>query len=494
MISIAQFIRIDRRKSDSLYLQIAYQFINAVQRGLIPVGVKLPGTRVWSEELGVHRKTIVAAFEELEAQNWLVIKAKVGAFVQNPELKARKDDDLASNPIKSVEKAKFSFNKSFILSSPYEKENHKFICNDGQPDYRIIKTQELSRFYTGALKRRNIQSNIGNYAVQENALFKEQLSYYLNLTRGFHISNAHLLVAKSREMLFYTLAKMLFNEGDIVLVGELSFFSLNMVFNQEKVKVKTVPLDNDGIDISYIRKKYNKGDVRCVYLNPQQSYPTTSVLSKARRKELINLAEEYDFVIIEDNEDFEFNYQKQIDLPMATNNTNGRIIHLGSIGKHLHPTFQLSFMMAPPDFIKEAKKHVSVLNPQGNFVLEQALGEMIVEGDLFRYQKKAIKIYRERMLHFEALLKQYFGESIKFERPANGFAFWIEFQEQISLVKLAQEMKSRDTFLPRICMYQNKNQTALRLGFAHWDLEEMEEFMRLFWESCEKGFNNYRCS
>lgn len=486
MISLPQFIRIDRRKSDSLYLQIAYQFINAVQRGLVPVGIKLPGTRVWSEELGVHRKTIVAAFQELEAQNWIEIKDKIGAFVQNPELKAIKSNDLATEHSKSIKNAKFSFNKSFILSSPFEKENNRIVCNDGQPDYRVIKTQELSRFYSGALKRRNIQSNIGKYAVQENEFFKEQLSYYLNLTRGFHISKDHLLVAKSRELLFYTLAKMLFNENDVVLVGELSFFSMNMVFSQEKVKVKTVPLDNDGIDTSFIRKHYKKGELRCVYLNPQQSYPTTSVLSKARRVELINLAEEYEFVIIEDNEDFEFNYQKQVDLPMARKNSNGRIIYLGSIGKHLHPTFQLSFMMAPLDFVAESKKHVSVLNPQGNFVLEQALGEMILEGDLFRYQKKSLKVYRERMLHFEALSKQFFGESIKFERPANGFAFWIEFQEQISLIKLAEELKKRDVFLPRICMYQNKKQTALRLGFAHWNIEEMTEFMRLFKESYDK--------
>ncbi|WP_107038469.1 aminotransferase-like domain-containing protein [Brumimicrobium mesophilum] len=486
MISIAQFIRIDRRKSDSLYLQIAYQFINAVQRGLIPVGVKLPGTRVWSEELGVHRKTIVAAFEELEAQSWIRIHAKVGAFVENPDLRAKKDADLSLNLEKTGEKANFSFNKSFILTSPFEKENNRLVCNDGQPDFRIIKTQELSRFYTGALKRRNIQSKIGNYAVQENEFFKEQLSYYLNLTRGFHISKNQLLVAKSREMIFYTLAKMLFNENDIVLVGELSFFKMNMVFTQEKVKVKPVPLEEDGMDISYIRNNYKKGDIRCIYLNPQQSYPTTTVLSKEKRRELSNLAEEYDFVIIEDSEDFEFNYQKQVGLPMATNNSNGRIIHMGSIGKHLHPTFQLSFMMAPQDFIAESKKHVSVLNPQGNFVLEQVLGEMIAEGDLFRYQKKAIKIYRERMLHFEELLRHFFGKSIRFERPVNGFAFWIEFKEQISLTQLAKEMKSRDIFLPRICMYQNKKQTALRLGFAHWNFEEMEEFLKLFWESYDR--------
>lgn len=480
MISIAQFIRIDRRKSDPLYLQIAYQFINAVQRGLIPVGAKLPGTRIWSEEIGVHRKTVVAAFDELEAQSWISIKPKVGAFVQNPTLKVRNVDGEITNRSDVSDRAAFSFRKSFVLSSPFEKEEHRFVCNDGQPDYRIVKTQELSRFYTGALKRRYIQNNIGNYAVQENDFFKDQLSYFLNLTRGFHVSKAHILSAKSREMLFYSLTKVLMNKNDVVLVGELSFFSANMVFSQEDVQIKTVPLEEDGIDVNYIKQHFEKDEVRCVYLNPQQSYPTTSVLSTKKRKALISIAEEYDFVIIEDNENFDFNYVKTVELPMAAKSGKGRIIHIGSIGKYLHPTLQLSYMVAPSDFIEEAKKYVSLLNPQGNFVLEQALGEMIVEGDLFRYLKKSIKIYRERRLNFHSLLNLYFKDEIYFELPSNGFAFWVEFKTQFSLVEFRDELKKNGVFLPRICMYQNQNQTALRLGFAHWTQEEMEEIFPLF--------------
>lgn len=486
IIPISQFIRIDRRKADPLYLQIAYQFINAVQRGLIPVGAKLPGTRVWSDVFGVHRKTIVAAFDELEAQNWIRIQPKVGAYVQNPSLKVKKSKGINRNQNKSLNQAEFSFYQSFVLTSPFEKEEYSFVCNDGQPDYRITKIQELTRFYNGALKRRNIQNNIGNYAVQENDFFKEQLSFYLNLTRGFHITKEHILTAKSQGMLFYTLAKLLIKENDLVLVGELSYYSVNMAFNQEKAKIETIPVDENGLDVEYIRRQYRKGDIRCVYLNSQQYYPTTVSLSQERRKALIQLATEYDFVIIEDNDDFEFSYQKEVILPMVTEGTHSRIIHLGSLGKHLHPTFQLNFVVAPTDFISEAKKHVSLLNPQGNFVLEQALGEMIVEGDLFRYQKKALKVYKERRMKFSALLQANFGELIHFTPPENGFAYWITFKKQISLIKLSEKLKKRDVFLPRISMYQNKSQAALRLGFAHWTFEEMEEVVPLIREAYEE--------
>lgn len=486
LIPISQFIRVNRRKTEPLYLQIAYQFINAVQRGLIPVGAKLPGTRVWSEILGVHRKTIIAAFDELEAQNWIRIQPKVGAFVQNPSLKISKNEKEDGGQRKSLSHADFTFYKSFVLTSPFEKEEHKFICNDGQPDYRIVKTQELTRFYNAALKRRNIQNNIGHFAVQENDFFKEQLSYYLNLTRGFHISKAHILTAKSQGLLLYTLAKLLIKENDLVLVGELSYYATNMAFNQEKAKIETVPIDENGLDVEYIQQHYQKGDIRCVYLNPQHHYPTTVTFSKERRKALIQLAEEYDFVIIEDSDDFDFSYHKEVALPMATGRTHNRVIFLGAIGKYLHPTFQLNFMVAPIDFIAEAKKHVALLNPQGNFVLEQALGEMIVEGDLFRYHRKALKVYKERRVKFGKLLQAKFGKSIHVVPPENGLAYWIVFNKKIALTKLAENLKKRDVFLPRICMYQNKNQVALRLGFAHWTHEEAEEVLSVLKEELDE--------
>ncbi|PKR80778.1 GntR family transcriptional regulator [Brumimicrobium salinarum] len=478
MISISQYIRIDRRKSDPLYLQITYQYINAVQGGLLLEGTKLPGTRVWSNELGVHRKTVIAAFEELAAQNWMRIQAKVGAFVQNPTVKAQKSQAKAAKSVDSIQQSGFEFQRSFLLSSPYEHENHRLICNEGQPDYRILKTQELSRFYSGALKRRNIQQHIGNYAVQENDFFKEQLSFYLNLSRGFHIDKSHLLTAKSKETLFYTLAKTLFKPKDVVLIGELNLFSMNMVFNQANISLKTVPVDEHGMDIAYIEKSYNKGEIKGVYLNPSQGYPTTFPLFNSRKEKLKALAVKYDFVIIEDHEDFDFSHQKSVELPSSIQEAKGRIIHLGTIGKHLHPSFQMSFIVAFPDFIAAAKKHVSVLQPQGNYVLEQALGEMISEGDFYRYLKKSMKIYTERLQFFEDLLRTHLGNEIEYEIPNNGFAFWIIFKQSISLVALSKELKKRDVFLPRICMYQNHQLTALRLGFAHWNKEEMEEVVK----------------
>src|SRR5699024_12567643 len=93
-IPFSQFIKIDRRKSDAVYLQIVYQFIQAVQRGLLSDGNKIPGSRNLCKELGVHRKTIVAALEELQTQGWVTIRRAVGTLVKNQDFDINNEDRI----------------------------------------------------------------------------------------------------------------------------------------------------------------------------------------------------------------------------------------------------------------------------------------------------------------------------------------------------------------------------------------------------------------
>src|SRR5690554_1223193 len=79
--AFSQFIKIDRRKSDPIYLQIVYQFIQAVQGRLLEEGSKIPGSRKLSKDLNVHRKTIIAALDELQSQGWVTMVPSVGTFV-----------------------------------------------------------------------------------------------------------------------------------------------------------------------------------------------------------------------------------------------------------------------------------------------------------------------------------------------------------------------------------------------------------------------------
>ncbi|HET8572920.1 MAG TPA: PLP-dependent aminotransferase family protein [Edaphocola sp.] len=473
-ISFGQIIKIDRRKSDAVYLQIVYQFINAVQRRILEAGQRIPGSRILSRELGVHRKTIVAALEELQAQGWIAAKPNVGTFVRDPGRNAER----AGMGVPFPESAGFGFRKSFILDAPDQHNECPYRFTTGEPDYRIIKTDELARFYSVALKRKSLIKKLSGFTVQGNPFFKKQLSYYINQTKGFHIAPENLLIAQSKEVILYILTQLLIRPQDVVLVGELSYHFSNMVFRQAGATLKTIPMDTQGIKVDFIRNHFQKGDIRVLYVHPQHQYPTTVNLPEDRRQALAELAREYGFVIIEDDTDGELSYEKVTAPPLVKMATTGNVIYLGAFGQFLTPGFQVNFMIAPKDLIEEAYKYLNIFG-HSDIVKEQALAEMIHEGDIHRYHRKALKIYHSRRDHFAQLLKTHLPDRVDVHVPAGGLAFWQPFNQPFSLSRLAGICQAQGLFLPRTCLYQNQKITALRLGFGHLNEEEMPEVVKI---------------
>ncbi len=485
-IPFNSFIKIDRRKKEAIYMQIVYQFINAVKSNLLEDDDRLPGSRKISEELQVHRKTIVAAMTELQEQGWIETLPNIGSIVRNPELSPSqtKKNKVFQHP---PEQATFHFKKDFILDTPIEKKQEKLYFTDGTPDYRIIKSEELGRFYTSVIRRKK-QSGPFSNTIDDSLFFRDQLSYYLNLTRGFHLSRDFLLPIAGSEQVHSILSRLLINTGDIVLVEELSYFLPNMIYSQAGAKMKTIPVDADGMNIDYIQHHYKPGEIRLVYINSSCQYPTTVPLSKSRKKQLLELAEAYNFIVIEDDRDFEFSMMKSKKESLFRINGGNRIIYVGTFGRFLHPGFQMNFLIAPKDLLQEAAKYLNIFG-KPDIMMEKALRELIHQGDIHRYQRKSKKVIAERKEMFSELLSTHFKNNILFTIPQTGLAFWIRFNTLFSLTQLKNKASEKGLFIPSVCLYQNRSITALRLGFAHFNQQEMEEAVKVlaeaYWEVVE---------
>ncbi len=483
IIPFSSFVKIDRRKKDAVYMQIVYQFINAVKSNILEDNDRLPGSRKIAEELQVHRKTIIAALSELQEQGWLKSIPNIGTFVRNPELSAAQiqKNKVFKHP---PEKAHFYFRKEFILDTPLEENQERFYFTDGTADYRIINSDELVRFYTSVLKRKK-HTGVFPIRTEGRLFFKNQLSYYLNLTRGFHLSRDFLLPIAGFEQVLSILSRLLVNTGDVVLVEELSYFLPNMIFNQAGAKMKTIPVDEDGMDIDYIQNNFKPGEIRFIYINTMCQYPTTVSLSEKRKTQLLDLAESYDFIIIEDDTDYEFSSEKNKKESLFRINGGNRVIYIGAFGRFLSPGFQMNFIIGPKDLLQEASKYLNILGKPDS-MMEKALGELIHQGDIHRYQRKSKKIISERKELFGVLLKTYFKNRIAFIVPSSGISFWIQFDNSISLTHLQRRAREKGLFIPIICLYQNRNFTCLRLGFAHFNPQEMEEAVKslaeAYWE------------
>lgn len=475
-IPYRSFIHIDRASSTSVYLQIANEFIKAIQRNILSPNTKLLGTRGLSILLAVHRNTIVSAYDELAAQGWISIKANKGAFVTD------KLPMLSINPPKEHHyptQTGFGFKRSSLLDNPYEHRNYAYLFNDGTPDIRLTQIADLSRIYSSTMKRKSNRRKMDYYNHEGSEYFKTQLCEYLRLSRGLPISNANILITRSTEMSLFIISEILLQPDDIVVVAELGYFSANMIFQKNGARMKTLPVDEEGIDVSALRKLCERHTIRMIYVTSQHHYPTTVSMSAKRRMTLLQLAQEFKFAIVEDDYDHDFHYDKQPMLPIASADQRGMVIYVGSFGKSLAPGFRTGFIVAPENLMLEMRKHLGIIDRQGDVLMEQALGEMIEEGAIHRHLKKSLKIYRERRDKMVGILHEDFTDFLSVDKPAGGLACWLTFKSPLNLLQLSRHCAKSQLFLPKNILYQNKQITAIRLGFGHLDELEMDESLAI---------------
>ncbi len=474
---LKQLIDFNKSLPQPVYIQVSQQIINAIQRRYVNKGTMLPGTRVLSQLLSIHRNTAVAIYEELASQGWVEIIPNKGTFVLEPELKTAKIKASAQKINQAYNYAKttgFPFQNSFHLASTVQLTSAKYSINDGQPDLRLHPVNQFTRWYSAAMKRKTLIKKWNRPNEFSYSIFQTQLCNYLNATRGFYINPNNLVSTRSTEMSLYIVSQLLIKQNDVVLVGNLSNYAANMIFQQAGANIKTIPVDNNGLDVDYIKKYFVKKDIRCVYICAHRDYPTVVTLSPERRLKLLQLAKEYDFAIIEDDYDYDFQFDGSAMLPMASADANGMVIYLGKLGQSLFPSFQTGFVIAPENLILEAKNYLQLLDKQGDLIQEQILSELISEGEIYRLMKKNILVYKQRRDYVCQLLTKYFTSISNWRIPSGGLAIWLEFQPKISLVKLAEEAEKNDLLLPKTILYQDKNTCAIRFGFGHLNLEEIE--------------------
>ena len=476
-IPFKTLLEINKESSLPIYVQIANGISQNIQAGVLKTGTKLLGTRSMADLLEVHRKTVIAAYEELLSQGWIEILPQKGTFIsQNlPNVK----------PISFSEKVIISNNtnssptlpNNSIIKIPLVNSGFRLAFNDGLPDVRLAPREELARLYAHYVKFG--ESAILQYTnVHGQIRFREVFSKFLNETRGMNIQLANILTTRGSQMAFYLIGTALFQKNDEIMVGDLNYPAFNMTFETLGLKLNKIPIDEDGIQVDTIeelcaKKTINGTPLKAIYITSHHYHPTTVTLKPERRIKLLALAEKYGFYIIEDDYDYDFHYANRPVLPLASADRHGLVIYLGSFTKRIAPTFRVGYIVAKQEIIEELAKYRRIMDRQGDTILELVLADMLADGTLKRYTAKSLKTYRERRDFACELLKIELGNIVDFKVPDGGMAIWAKFDKQFPLSELSKKVAPKGLFLSDGSAYGDLN--ACRMGFASMNMKEIEE-------------------
>lgn len=484
-IPFKSFIVLDKQSSTPIYLQIARQLINAIQRGVLLSDVQLPGTRSLSETLGIHRKTIIAAYDELYTQGWTKIIPNKGTFISNQlhaDAAAPLQYDqsyLASYP----QKTGFRFKQSILLDRPPALAKDHLQFSDGLPDVRLAPLDRLGKIYGGVMRRKTSRKYLSYSHIEGNEFYRESLAFYLNNTRGLPIVKENILTTRGVHMGIFLASSILISPEDNIIVGNLSYYIANMIFQQAGAKIHAVEVDKKGISVDAIRELCEKIPIRMVYITPHHHYPTTVTLSADRRLELLHLSNKYGFIILEDDYDYDFHYSGSPVLPLASADSNGMVVYIGSFCKTLAPGLRSGYIVAPQNLIGEIGRFRRIVDRQSDMLMEQALGELLAEGEIHRHLKKVIKIYEQRRQLLSSLLQDQLGQYVSFKLPPGGLAIWSTWNSDLNLMRISKNCMKHGLHLPHTLLYQNDLTTAMRLGFGNLNNDELAEAVAILSKS-----------
>ena len=478
-------INFNKDNKRSVYLQIADSIISEILNGRIPKSYKMPGTRALAEELSLNRKTISLAYDELLAQGWLEIIPSKGTFVKkalplvNSKPLPKSVQTKESHFVQSIKPLPFQANQELIKPANS--------IDDGIPDYRLapidllLKTaRSISKGHIG----RNVMLNASSYG---DPTLRSTLCQYLSTTRALNGEIDNILVTRGSQMAIYLLFSVLLRKGDKVIVGKLNYKYADQIVEHLGANLMRVPLNNEGLDIDEIEKICSKEKIRGIYISPHHHYPTTVTMPAENRMKLLELATKHNFVIIEDDYDYDYHYAGSPILPLASLDSTGSVVYIGSFSKILVPSIRMGYVFAHPTIINEITKLRRMIDKQGDPIMERSLAELIQENEVQRHLKKAVRAYKQRRDVFCQTLTTELGDIVNFNIPDGGMAIWATFTNGIVIRELVDKAEKNNLYLN---IDPERTPHSCRFGFASMSESELTTNTDLLIKTIKAYFNS----
>lgn len=470
------------RSQAPIFVQISDLLRAEIQRGRLRPGDRLPGTRALAEQLGVGRNTVVAAYDELAAEGWLITRAAGGSFVSRelPEQKARR----YSKPARALAapwRTGFDFEVR-TLDRPAQTNPKILALFAGVPDLRLFPTALLARAYRRALQGAG-RANLDYSPPFGEPRLRAALARIVASTRGLSVGADQVLVTHGSQMALDLVARTLVRPGDRVAVEQIGYRPAWAALQQAGARLFFLPVDGQGADIDALERILAAGSLRAVCLTPHHHYPTTVALSIGRRLRLLDLAAKHRFAIIEDDYDHEFHYDGRPLASLASGDRAGVVVHIGTLAKVLAPGLRLGFVAAPRALIETLGAVRFHVDRHGDTVTERAVAELIEDGEVARHARRMRRVYHARRDALVASLERHLGSALRFEVPAGGMALWVEASPEIDTRAWLARAPSHGVDFTLGSSYVAPDMSRskarhyrqfLRLGFARYDERELE--------------------
>jgi DNA-binding transcriptional MocR family regulator len=271
------------------------------------------------------------------------------------------------------------------------------------------------------------------------------------------------------------LFRNLLSPGDRVIVEQPSYDRTLLLLEQCGVEFVPVGLDSDGIDVDAVERALAEGPVKLAHIIPNFHNPAGCTLSEAKRRRLVELAAEHDFMIFEDDPYRELPFGEDPPPTMLSMDGADRVIHASSFSKTVSPGVRVGYLAGPVSLIADMAEMANENYISPNMLAGSLVLELCQSGALDANIAEVKVHLRERRDALVGALGAHLP-SARFVVPAGGYFLWADLGEGIDTVDLAHKAKAAGApFIPGTDFMLQGGESCLRFSFASVPPEFIDE-------------------
>lgn len=450
----------------------------AILAGQLGPGARLPATRALATALQLARNTVLAAYEQLQAEGYVEGRHGAGSFVAAdlPEtfVEAPTGAQVAAASARHENLSARSRTWLTTCELPPRRNAGAFV--PAMPDLRGFPFDEFWRLLHK--HQRAAPWHWFDYGAGGGLpALREAIANHLQLARAVRCTPEQVIVTSSTQHSLDLCLRILADVGDGLVHEEPGYFGTRASAIAASLQLLPVAVDGEGLRTDALpQPEPGRPAPKLIYITPSHQYPLGSVMSLPRRQALLAYAAAHGSYILEDDYDSEIRFNGRPLASLQGLDAHERVLYLGTFSKVMYPALRIAYAVVPPALVKVFQRSQERLQGVGNYPTQAALAEFIASGKLASHIRKMRLQYAERNALLKQLLAPHLGGDWQLLGGDAGLHVVLQKNASFDDVALANEADGRGIMMrPLSPFYMGDDKRyGFILGYAAADHHELK--------------------
>lgn len=417
----------------TLYQQVAEEIVDAIQRGNLKVGDRLPSVRQSARSRQISINTVLTAYRYLEERGVVEARPQSGYYIRAALPEVRK----ISMPITRVSAPKIEV-LDLIDTVFAAQQNPAFIdislaCPLGGEFY---PEKKLARILSKLMRQQ--PGLIGTYSLPPGSLRLRQQIARRAMLIGMSLGADEIILTHGCMEALQLCLRAVTKPGDCIGLESPTYFYMISLIASLGLKAIEIPTDvQKGISVDAVEDLLKQGKVNALLLMPSVQNPLGCSMPIAARKRLATLVNQYQVPLIEDGLYAELAFSGEQLPAVKSFDRHGWVIFCTSFSKTLAPDFRIGWMSGGR-FSEQLRRMKSLSSMAEPALLCETLGLFLESGGYDQHLKSLRKRYAFQVQEARGLIARYFPSGTRATEPCGGFVIWIELPNGLNTVELFQ--------------------------------------------------------